>query len=140
MSRPVKRARTHRFSRPERQYSHSPQVQPSHGTPTRRPSSAIPTIWWPSTSGRWPGLELAVAQVQVGAADAARLDAQPSCPGAGHRLGDLGEPQRPARLVEQHARASHVNSVSTPASTNAPAHTQSRLIHAFLSTATPTWS
>ena len=31
----MKRARRHRFSRPERQYAHSPHVHPSHGTPTR---------------------------------------------------------------------------------------------------------
>ena len=28
-----------------------PSVQPSHGTPSRRPSSVSPTIWWPGTSG-----------------------------------------------------------------------------------------
>ena len=82
--------------------------------------------------------DLAVAQVQVGAADPARLDAEAQLPGLGRRLVDLGEPQRPARLVEE--RRSHVNSVSTPASTNAPAHTASRLIHDFRSTLTPTWS
>ena len=58
MSRPVNRARRHRFSRPLRQYSHSPQVQPSHGTPTRRPpirarcrAHDVATIWWPRTRG-----------------------------------------------------------------------------------------
>ena len=60
MSRPVKRACGQRFSRPLRQYPHSPQVQPSHGTPTRRPiggarpravASTVPTIWWPRTRG-----------------------------------------------------------------------------------------
>ena len=76
--------------------------------------------------------------MQVGPADAARLDAQPQLALLGHGLVDLGEPQRPARLVEE--RRSHVNSVSTPARTNAPAHTASRLIHDFLSTFTPTWS
>ena len=87
-----------------------------------------------------PGVELAVAQVQVGAADAARLDAQLQLPRPRLRLGDLGEPQRPAGRVEQHRAHAQVNSVSTPASTNAPAHTASRLIHDFLSTLTPTWS
>ena len=85
------------------------------------------------------GVELAVAQVQVGAADAAGLDAELELPGRRDRLGHVGEAQRPARLVEQRG-AHQVKSVSTPASTNAPAHTQSRLIHAFLSTGTPTWS
>ena len=84
-------------------------------------------------------LELAVAQVEVGAADPARLDAQPELPGRRLRLRDLGEPQRAAGLVEQH-RAHQVKSVSTPASTKAPAHTASRLIQLFLSTFTPTWS
>ena len=28
-----------------------PSVQPSQGTPSRRPSSVRPTIWWPGTSG-----------------------------------------------------------------------------------------
>ena len=60
-----------------------------------------------------------------------------SCPRRRRRLGDLGEPQRPARLVEEHRAHAHVNSVSTPASTNAPAHTASRLIHALLSTLDP---
>ena len=40
MSRPVKRARAQRFSRPTGSSRTSPQVQPSHGTPTRRPSVA----------------------------------------------------------------------------------------------------
>ncbi len=40
MSRPVNSAFGHRFSRPLVQYPHSPSVQPSHGTPTRRPPSA----------------------------------------------------------------------------------------------------
>ena len=84
------------------------------------------------------GRQLAVAQVQVGAADAARLDAQLQLPWTRHRLLDLGDAQRPPGLVKQ--RRPHVKSVSTPASTNAPAHTASRLIHAFLSTATPNLS
>jgi hypothetical protein len=52
MSRPVKRAFGHRFSRPLRQYRHSPQVHPSHGTPTRRSSpTTVAMIWWPRTRG-----------------------------------------------------------------------------------------
>ena len=98
----MKRARTHRFSRPERQYAHSPQVQPSHGTPTRRPSSAIPDDLVAEHEREMARLELAVAQVQVGAADPARLDAQLQLPGRRLRLRDLGEPQRAAGLVEQH--------------------------------------
>src|SRR6185312_10121425 len=51
----------HRFSRLDRQYLHSPHVQPSHGTPTRVPTSnrvafapraaTVPTTSWPNTSG-----------------------------------------------------------------------------------------
>ena len=58
----------------------SPQVQPSHGTPT--PSGAAsgrlhsPTIWWPGTSGSFGPRQLAVHDVQVGAADAAGAHAQ----------------------------------------------------------------
>src|SRR4051812_16323708 len=52
MSHPVKRARTQRFSRPLRQYSQTPHVQPSQGTPTRRPpGSTVATIWWPRMRG-----------------------------------------------------------------------------------------
>ena len=40
MSRPVKRARSQRFSRPLRQKRHTPQVQPSQGIPTRVPGAA----------------------------------------------------------------------------------------------------
>ena len=86
-----------------------------------------------------PRRQLAVAQVQVGAADAAGLDPQPQLPRLRDGLGDLRHAQRLLRPLEQ--RGNHqVKSVSTPATTNAPAHTASRLIHDFLSTLTPTWS
>ena len=54
-----------------------------------------------------PGRQLAVAQVQVGPADPARLDPQAQLSRLGRRLVDLGKPQRPARLVEER-RQHHV--------------------------------
>ena len=48
MSRPVKRALGHRFSRPLVQYSQVPSVHPSHGTPTRSPSCSR----WPAPAPR----------------------------------------------------------------------------------------
>jgi hypothetical protein len=51
-SHPVNCADSQRFSRPLRQYAHCPQVNPSHGIPTRRPSATlVATIWWPRTRG-----------------------------------------------------------------------------------------
>ena len=58
---PVKRALSHRFSRPLRQYRHVPQVEPSHGTPTLSPmanlevfapaATTVPTISCPMMTG-----------------------------------------------------------------------------------------
>ena len=59
MSRPVKRARSQRFSRPVVQYRQTPHVQPSHGMPTSAPVSwRSPTIWCPGVTGYAPPVPL----------------------------------------------------------------------------------
>ena len=121
MSRPVNRARGHRFSRCERQYSHAPHVQPSHGTPTRSPGLALvaPGLVYlhagllaggldradnlVSENARWIGdLDLAVEQVQVGAAYPAcvHLQQQLSRPRLWYR--QLHGSQRPSDSLEHH--------------------------------------
>ena len=66
------------------------------------PSSASPTIWWPGTSGSFGCVELAVDDVQVGAADAAGAHAEQHL--AGPRLGppELRRPQRRPGSLEHH--------------------------------------
>ncbi len=59
-----------------------------------------------------PGLDLAVAQVQVGPADAARVHAQQQLARARLRPVDVGRPQRAAGLVEEH-RAHQLTSTSS---------------------------
>ena len=78
-----RRRRSQRFSSPRRQNSHAPHVWCSHATPTRSPTarrsqpapsaSTVPTTWWPGTTGRCGELEVALDDVQVGAAAAARV-------------------------------------------------------------------
>ena len=62
----------------------------------------MPTIWCPRTSGSFGLCQLAVDDVQVGAADAAGLDLDQHLPGPGLGLGDVNEPQRLARGFEDH--------------------------------------
>ena len=107
MSRPVKRAFGHRFSRPLVQYSQVPSVHPSHGTPTRSPTFSAALARAARLDGaddlvaedprRRGDLDLAVEQVQVGAADRAGVDADQQLARA--RLGDrhLGRAQRLTR-------------------------------------------
>ena len=80
----MKRAWSQRFSRPVRQYSHAPQVHPSHGTPTRSPGlEALDAIAHRgddaddlvSRHERQLGLrQLAIDDMQIGAAHRARAD------------------------------------------------------------------
>ena len=96
----MNRARVAQVLAAGRQYGTSPHVQPSHGTPTRSPAriapatSTVPTIWWPGTSGSFGVGQLAVDDVQVGAADPAGVHAEQHLSRAGLRLGELGRPQR----------------------------------------------
>jgi hypothetical protein len=72
MSRPVKRALTHRFSRP----------------PRRRADDLV------AEDDREPGrVDLAVAQVQVGTAHRARADPDAQLAYGRHRVGHVGHPQ-----------------------------------------------
>ena len=75
------RGATHRFSSPRRQKRHSPHVPRSHAMPMRSPTanrvaaaptaSTIPTTSWPGTT-RGRGAQVALGQVQIGPAHAAR--------------------------------------------------------------------
>ena len=103
MSRPVKRARTQRFSRPLAQKAHSPQVQPSHGTPTRSALAGHDADDLVAEHDAAAGKrELAVEQVQVGAADAAGAHLQQQLARAGLRHVALDGPQRAPGRVEHH--------------------------------------
>ena len=84
MSSPVKRAPSQRFSRPERQKEQVPSVQPSQGTPTRRPSSSlVATIWWPRISGyRGAGTSPSTMWRSVRHTPQARTRSR-TCPGPG---------------------------------------------------------
>ena len=105
----MKRARSQRFSRPARQYGHAPHVQPSHGTPTRSPgenaSGARHDLGDDLVTGDErelrPG-QLAVDDVQVGAADAAREHAEERLSRAGLGIGQLGLPKRRASRRQHH--------------------------------------
>ena len=105
-------ARSHRFSRPWRSSDTSPQVQPSHGTPTRSPDrQPAPLPRRASTAAddlmarydRQLRLrQLAVDDVQIGAADAAdaaRRSAPDSTPA---RIGERSCPQRRPLPLEDH--------------------------------------
>ena len=101
MSRPVKRALTHRFSRPLVQYRHSPSVQPSQGTPDAPAVVGLADDLMAEDHRQLRRLDLAVAQVQIGPAHGTRRDLQPQLAGAGLGVGDGGGSQRLAGRVEQ---------------------------------------
>ena len=113
---PGEACRSHRFSRPERQYRHSPQVQPSQG---RRPGLPARSASLRRRPRRRSGdrarvsfrRELAVHDVEVGAADAARTDAEQhlSGPGSGSasscgRSGSRAASSTIARILSDPAR------------------------------------
>ena len=98
----------HRFSRPSRHCSQTPQAQCSQATPTRSPTARCSTAapfatTLPMTS--WPGIsarlrrrakagEVAVRDVQIGMADAADLDLDQHLVGLGHRRRHVLDAQR----------------------------------------------
>ena len=87
-----------------------PSVQPSQGTPSRRPSSVRPTIWWPGIERELRLRQLAVDDVEVGAADAAGRHAQQDLARPRLRRRNLLEPQRLAGRVKHHR--AHATSIS----------------------------
>ena len=130
----MKRALGQRFSRPDRHQAQAPQVQPSHGTPTRSPDRQ------PGDAGANPGhladdlvprddrvaerRQLAVGDVEVGPADAAGQDAEQHVVRAGLRRGPFARDQWCAGTLHhhgQHARTSfhrpHLTSSAWGAST-----------------------
>ena len=94
---------------PEVQKRHTPQVQPSHGTPTRSPIATVapgpvsirPTISCPGIMRLAP-VELTVDDVQIGAADPARRHADEHLTRLRFRRRHLGEHQWPPRTLEHH--------------------------------------
>ena len=99
----MKRARSHRFSRPERQYAQSPHVQPSHG----HADAALGALDRPDDlvaehARRSVDRDLPVEQVQVGPADPAGLHAQQQLPAGRFRDGSLGQREWPPDAGEDH--------------------------------------
>ena len=97
------------------QYRHSPSVHPSHGTPTRLPSSPTPAVLVPAPrrldgaddlvaeDARWVAdLHLSVEQVQVGAAYGARVHPQQQLSGTGPWDRALHLAQGSSDLLEDH--------------------------------------
>ena len=101
----MKRAATHRFSRPLVQYRHVPSVQPSHGTPTRSPVSVDALgddlVAEDAAASASPPTSPST-HVQIGPADPAGAHLQQHLPGArlGHR--QVGESQGRLRAVQDH--------------------------------------
>ena len=78
----------------------SPSVQPSQGTPTRRPSSVTSDDLMAEHDRELRRVDLAVAQVQVGAAHPAGAYAQQQLVGPRLGIRQRGQPERLTRSVE----------------------------------------
>ena len=108
----MNRARSQRFSRPVAAVRGTRRtVQPSHGTPTRSPSANrrrraerldLADDLVAEDERQLRARQLAVDDVQVGAADAAREHAEEHLPGRRRRVGHLRCFERLARQAQQH--------------------------------------
>ena len=109
----MNRARSQRFSCPERQYRHSPHVQPSQGTPTRAPSQPPAALDHGADNlvaenERHLRLrQLAVADVKVCTAHPARMDAEPHLALLELRARQLHLAERRPRHFEHHGPNPH---------------------------------
>ena len=110
-SHPVKRASTQRFSRPARHIAQLPQVQASHGTPTRAPTrstasgpaaTTVPDHLVPEHHREDTAVQLTVDDVEIGAADRAGGHPQQHLVGVGHGDRALLAHERGAALAEDH--------------------------------------
>ena len=85
-------------------------AEPGHadacpGSKRSPPATTSPTIWWPGTSGSFGSVELAVDDVQVGAADAAGADPEQHLARLRRRVGQLARAKRLAAARRAPSRA-----------------------------------